>query len=158
MLLIMKIEYTDRNMKQRIYFDEGKLVVETDNGMIKNSNTTTKLCGEFVANADTVARLLSEFEGHSFTMQFIPCFPWGTRPSECWSLITEKEIAEELKNAIESRDKANNELATIKEKGKMLKDVLDRINGHNKKWWRFWERKIDISDIVKLYGTRLLED
>ena len=145
-------------MEQRIYFDDGKLVAETNNGMIKDGNTTTQISGVFVANADTVAMLLSELEGHSLTMRHIPCWSWGTRRLESWSLITEKEMAEELKNAIDARDKANNELATIKEKGKMLKDVLDRINEHNKKWWRFWERKIDISDIVKLYGTRLLED
>lgn len=145
-------------MEQKIYFDDGKLVVETNNGMIKDGNTTTQISGVFVANADTVAMLLSELEGHSLTMKHIPCWPWGTRPLEHWSLITEKEIAEELKNAIDTRDKANGELATIKKKGEMLKDVLERINKHNKKWWRFWERKIDISDIVKLYGTRLLED
>lgn len=145
-------------MKQRIYFDDGKLVVETNNGRIKEGNTTTQISGEFIANADTVAMLLSELEGHSLTMEHIPCWPWGTRPLGHWSLITEKEIAEELKNAIDTRDKANGELATIKKKGEMLKDVLERINKHNKKWWRFWERKIDISDIVKLYGTRLLED
>jgi hypothetical protein len=67
-------------------------------------------------------------------------------------------VAEELKKVTNARDKANGELTTIKKKGEMLKDVLDRINEHNKKWWRFWERKIDISDIVELYGTRLLED
>lgn len=145
-------------MEQRIYFDGGKLVVETNNGMIKDGNTTTQISGEFIASADTVAMLIAELEGHSLTMKYIPCWCWETRPSESWSLITEKEIAEELKNAIDTRDKANGELATIKKKGEMLKDVLDRINKHNKKWWRFWERKIDISDIVKLYGTRLLED
>lgn len=145
-------------MGQRIYFDDGKLVVETNNGMIKDGNTTTQISGVFFANKDTVAMLLSEFEGHSLTMKHIPCWSWGTKSSEHWSLITKKEIAEELKSAIDARDKANNELTTIKKKGEMLKDVLDRINKHNKKWWRFWERKIDISDIVKLYGTRLLED
>lgn len=145
-------------MEQRIYFDDGKLVVETNNGMIKDGNTTTQISGEFIVKADTVAMLLSELEGHSLTMRYLPYWRWETRPSESWSLITEKEIAEELKNAIDACDKANNELTTIKKKGEMLKDVLDRINKHNKKWWRFWERKIDISDIVKLYGTRLLED
>lgn len=145
-------------MEQRIYFDDGKLVVETNNGMIKAGNTTTQINGEFIVHADTVAMLLSELEGRSLTMQYIPCWNWGTRRTEHWSLITEKEIAEELKNAIDARNKANGELSTIKKKGEMLKDVLDRINEHNKKWWRFWERKIDISDIVELYGTRLLED
>lgn len=145
-------------MEQRIYFNDGKLVVETNNGRIKEGNTTTQINGEFIASADTVAWLLANLEGHSLTMQYIPCWNWSTRKTEHWNLITDKEIAEELKEAIDSRDKANNELTTIKKKGEMLKDVLDRINKHNKKWWRFWERKIDISDIVKLYGTRLLED
>lgn len=145
-------------MEQRIYFDGGKLVVETNNGRIKDGNTTTQISGEFIANADTAAMLLSELEGHSLTMQYVPCWNWSTRPTEHWSLITDKEIAEELKEAIDSRDKARSELDTLNRKGHMLKDVLDRINEHNKKWWRFWERKIDISDIVKLYGTRLLED
>lgn len=145
-------------MEQRIYFDDGKFVVETNNGMIKDGNTTTQINGEFIVKADTVAMLLSELEGHSLTMRHLPYWRWETRPTELWSLITEKEIAEELQNAIDARDKAINELATIKKKGEMLKGVLDRINEHNKKWWRFWERKIDISDIVKLYGTRLLED
>lgn len=145
-------------MEQRIYFDDGKLVVETNNGRINDGNTTTQISGEFIANADTVAMLLSELEGHSLTKQYIPCWNWSTRPTEHWNLITDKEIAEELKEAIDSRDKARSELDTLNRKGHMLKDVLDRINEHNKKWWRFWERKIDISDIVKLYGTRLLED
>lgn len=145
-------------MEQRIYFDDGKLVVETNNGMIKDGNTTTQISGEFIANADTVAMLLSELEGHSLTMQYIPCWNWSTRKTGHWNLITDKEIAEELKEAIDSRDKARGELDTLNRKGYMLKDVLDRINEYNKKWWRFWERKIDISDIVKLYGTRLLED
>lgn len=145
-------------MEQRIYFDDGKLVVETNNGMIKDGNTTTQISGVFVANADTVAMLLSELEGHSLTMKYIPYWRWETRPTELWSLITQKEVAEELEKVINARDKANNELTTIKKKSEMLKDVLDRINKHNKKWWRFWERKIDISDIVELYGTRLLED
>jgi hypothetical protein len=145
-------------MEQRIYFDDGKLVVETNNGRIKDGNTTTQISGEFIANADTVAMLLSELEGHSLTMQYIPCWNWSTRGTGHWNLITDKEIAEELKEAIESRDKVRSELDTLNRKGYMLKDVLDRINEHNKKWWRFWERKIDISDIVELYGTRLLED
>lgn len=145
-------------MEQRIYFDDGKLVVETNNGKIKEGNTTTQISGVFAANADTVAMLLSELEGHSLTMKYIPCWRWETRPTELWSLITHKEVVEELEKVINARDKANGELATIKKKGEMLKDVLDRINKHNKKWWRFWERKIDISDIVELYGTRLLED
>lgn len=145
-------------MEQRIYFDDGKLVVETNNGMIKDGNTTTKISGDFIADANTVAMLLAELEGHSLTMKYIPCWCWETRPTELWNLITEKEVAEEIKKVTNARDKANNELTTIKKKGKMLKDVLDRINKHNKKWWRFWVRKIDISDIVKLYGTRLLED
>lgn len=145
-------------MEQRIYFDEGKLVVETNNGRIKDGNTTTQISGEFFANAKTVAMLLAELEGHSLAMRYIPCWNWGTRPMEDWCLITDKEIAEELKEAIASRDKARSELDTLNRKGHMLKDILDRINEHNKKWWRFWERKIDISDIVKLYGTRLLED
>ena len=139
-------------MEQRIYFNDGKLVVETNNGMIKEGNTTTQLNGEFTASADTVAWLLANLEGSSLTMQYIPCWSWSTRPTEHWSLITDKEVAEELKKVIDARDKANGELATIKKKGEMLKDVLDRINEHNKKWWLFWERKIDISDIVKLYG------
>ena len=126
-------------MEQRIYFDEGKLVVETDNGKIKDSNTTTKFCGEFVADADTVAMLLSELEGHSLTTGYVPCWTWGTKPHTIWSLITGKEIAEELKNAIDARNNANDKLDII----------IDRINKHNNnKWWRFWERKIDISDIV----------
>lgn len=145
-------------MGQRIYFDDGKLVVETNNGMIKDGNTTAQISGEFFANADTVAMLLSELEGHSLTMKYISCWCWETRPTELWSLITHKEVAEELEKVINARDNAIGELATLKKKGEMLKDVLDRINKHNKKWWRFWERKIDISDIVKLYGTRLLED
>lgn len=145
-------------MGQRIYFDDGKLVVETNNGMIKDGNTTTQVSGDFIADADTVAMLLAELDGHSLTMKYISCWCWETRPTKLWSLITEKEVAEELNNAIDARDKAINELTTIKKKGEMLKDVLDRINEHNKKWWRFWERKIDISDIVKLYGTRLLKD
>lgn len=145
-------------MEQRIYFDDGKLVVETNNGMIKEGNTTTQLNGEFTASADTVAWLLANLERSSLTMQYIPCWSWSTRPTGLWSLITDKEVAEELKKVIDDRDKANGELATIKKKGEMLKDVLDRINEHNKKWWRFWKRKIDISDIVELYGTRLLED
>lgn len=145
-------------MEQRIYFDDGKLVVETNNGMIKEDNTTTQLNGEFTASADTVAWLLANLEGSSLTMQYIPCFSWNARPTGEWSLITDKEVAEELKKVIDARDKANGELATIKKKGEMLKDVLDQINEHNKKWWRFWKRKIDISDIVELYGTRLLED
>lgn len=145
-------------MEQRIYFDEGKLVVETNNGRIKDGNTTTQISGDFIAKADTVAMLLSELEGHSLTMQYIPCWNWSTRPTEHWTLITDKEVAEELEKVIDARDKAKNKLVTIEKKSSMLKDVLDRINEHNKKWWRFWERKIDISDIVKLYGTRLLED
>ena len=145
-------------MEQRIYFDDGKFVVETNNGRIKDGSITTQISGEFIANANTVAMLLSELEGHSLTMQYIPCWNWNTRPTEHWNLITDKEVAEELEKVIDARDKANNELTTIKKKGEMLKDVLDRINKHNKKWWRFWERKIDISDIVKLYGTRLFED
>lgn len=145
-------------MEQRIYFDGGKLVVETDNGKIKNGNITTKICGEFIADADTVAMLFSELEGHSLTTQFIPCWHWETRDSECWSLITEKEIADELQKAINARNEANEELDITKKQGEMLRDVLDRINEHNKKWWRFWERKIDISDIVNSYETRLLED
>lgn len=145
-------------MEQTIYFEEGKLVVETNNGRIKDGKTSTQISGEFFVNADTLAMLLAELEGHSLTMKYIPCFGWSTRPTEHWSLITDKEVAEELKKAIDARNKANGELATIKKKGEMLKDVLDRINEHNKKWWRFWKRKIDISDIVELYGTRLLED
>jgi len=145
-------------MEQRIYFDDGKLVVETNNGRIKEGNTTTQINGEFTASADTVAMLLSELEGHSLTMQYIPCWNWSTRPTKHWSLITDKEVAEELKKAIDARDEAKSKLVTIEKKSSMLKDVLDRINEHNKKWWCFWERKIDISDIVKLYGTRLLED
>lgn len=145
-------------MEQRIYFNDGKLVVETNSGRIKDGNTTTQISGEFIAKADTVAMLLSELEGHSLTMQYIPCWNWSTRPTEHWTLITDKEVAEELEKVIDARDKAKNKLVTIEKKSSMLKDVLDRINEHNKKWWRFWERKIDISDIVKLYGTRLLED
>lgn len=145
-------------MEQRIYFDEGKLVVETNNGRIKDGNTTTQISGDFIAKADTVAMLLSVLEGHSLTMQYIPCWNWSTRPTEQWSFITDKEVAEELKKVIDARDEAKSKLVTIEKKSSMLKDVLDRINEHNKKWWRFWERKIDISDIVKLYGTRLLED
>lgn len=145
-------------MEQRIYFDDGKLVVETNNGRIKDGNTATQISGEFIASADTVAMLLSELEGHSLTMRYVPCWNWETRPTETWAIITHKEIADELESIKSARDKANGELATIKKKGEMLKDVLDRINKHNKKWWRFGERKIDISDVVKLYGTRLLED
>lgn len=145
-------------MEQRIYFQNGKLVVETDNGRIKEGNTTTQISGYFIASADTVAMILAELEGQLLTMEHVPCWPWGTRATNHWSLIAEKEVVEELKEVIKARDKANSELTIMTRKANMLKDVLDRINEHNKRWWRFWERKIDISDMVELYGTRLLED
>lgn len=148
-------------MEQRIYFYEGKFIVETNNGRIKNGETTTQITGDFTANADTVAMLLAELEGSSLTMRRTPCLGWMER-SGSWSLISQKEISEEIEATKEALWKLENKLniATSKatSKANMLKDVLDRINEHNKKWWRFWERKIDISDVVKLYGTRLLED
>lgn len=144
-------------MGQTIYFEEGKLVVETNNGRIKDGKTTTQISGEFVANVDTVAMLLSELEGHSLTMQYTPYFGWMER-SGSWSLITEKEIAEEIKATKEALEELKGKLNIATRKANMLKDVLNRIENHNKKWWRFWERKIDISDIIKLYGTNLLKD
>jgi hypothetical protein len=78
--------------------------------------------------------------------------------SGSWSLITEKEIAEEIKATKEALEELKGKLNIATRKANMLKDVLNRIENHNKKWWRFWERKIDISDIIKLYGTNLLKD
>jgi hypothetical protein len=144
-------------MEQTIYFDEGKLVVETNNGRIKDGKTTAQISGEFIANADTVAMLLSELEGHSLTMKYTSYFGWMER-SGSWSLITEKEIAEEIKATKEALEELKGKLNIATRKANMLKDVLNRIENHNKKWWRFWERKIDISDIIKLYGTNLLKD
>lgn len=145
-------------MEQRIYFDEGKLVVETNNGKIKDGESTTLIDGEFTASADTVAMLLAELEDQPLAMEYIPSFYWKTRPTQRWSLITKKEIAEEIKETKESFLELESKLNTATRKANMLKDVLDRIEKHNNKWWRFWERKIDISDIVKLYGTNLLKD
>lgn len=142
-------------MEQRIYFDGGKFVVETNNGKIKDGESTTLIRGEFTASADTVAMLLAELEGHSLTMTYH--FGWIGR-SGSWNLIPEREIAEELKKTKEACEVAQSNLSNLKQKSAMLKDVLKRINEHNKNWWRFWERKIDISDIIKLYGTNLLED
>ena len=144
-------------MGQRIYFNEGKFVVETNNGCIKNGETTTQITGYFSANEDTVAMLLAELEGHSLTMQYTPYFGWMER-SGYWSLISQKEISEEIKATKEAFRELEGKLNTATRKANMLKDVLNRIENHNKKWWRFWERKIDISDIIKLYGTNLLKD
>lgn len=145
-------------MEQRIYFNEGKFIVETNNGRIKNGETTTQITGDFTVNAETVAVLLAHFENQSLTMEYVPCFSWEARPTCLWSLISQKEIAEEIKATKEALGGLEGKLNTATRKANMLKDVLDRIENHNKKWWRFWERKIDISDIIKLYGTKLLED
>ena len=144
-------------MEQRIYFDEGKFVVETNNGKIKGGKSTTLIGGEFTASADTVAMLLAELEGHSLTMKYIPYLGWMER-SGSWSLISEREIAEELKKTKEACEVAQSNLSNLEQKSAMLKDVLDRIENHNKKWWYFWQRKIDISDIIKLYGTNLINE
>ena len=145
-------------MGQRIYFDEGKFVVETNNGRIKNGETTTQITGDFTVNAATVAILLAHFENQSLTMGYVPCFNWETRPTQHWNLISQKEIAEEIKATKGALGELEGKLNTANRKANMLKSVLDRIENYNKKWWCFWERKIDISDIIKLYGTKLLED
>ena len=144
-------------MEQRIVFEDGKLTVHTDNGVIKDGETKTEIRGEFLANANTVAMLLAELEGHSLTMKYIPYFGWMER-SGSWSLIAEREIAEELKKTKEACEVAQSNLSNLEQNSAMLKDVLDRIENHNKKWWYFWRRKIDISDIIKLYGTNQINE
>ena len=114
-------------MEQTIYFDEGKLVVETNNGRIKDGKTTAQISGEFIAKADTVAMLLSELEGHSLTMQYTSYFGWMER-SGSWSLITEKEIAEEIKATKEALEELKGKLniATKHWNFKGLEDCMNR--------------------------------
>ena len=117
---------------QRVYFNcEGKLQVETDNGLIKDNGeaTETKIAGDFVIGANDVARLLTHISG-TITHTKIGFLGNG----DAWYLATDKVFEE----ASARRAEIENEL----HKMEISRDnLLRKIKEHNDKCEGFFNRK-----------------
>lgn len=138
------------NTKQIVYFvDENKLVIETNNGKIVDSQTTTTLEGDFVIHGNDVAKLLATYSGKTLKV----CSAWSNRRLGIeYQLVGVDDFIDIIKQQeaelAEYRGKVA-ELHLTKELCSSVKKQLEQFNNTR----RFYERKIDVD---KLFIRKLL--
>lgn len=134
----------NENTKQRVYFvDDNKLVIETNNGKIADSQTTTILEGDFVIHANDVAKLLATYSEKTLKI----CSVWrkGGFCNE-YQFVGVDDFIDIIKKQEAELAKYREglaELRLVKELCSSIKKQLEQFNNTR----RFYERKIDIDNL-----------
>lgn len=133
--------------KQRIYLDEdNKLVVETDNGVIKSDGaTTSEIRGDFKISNKDVSKLLVLLndclvKGGELNLAEMS----GLWPVVSYVVMGKEEFIEEINNTLRKLEEFNDKKQTEVEfriKNDTDNKVKELINAYNNTR-RWWERKI----------------
>lgn len=112
-------------MDQKITFEDGKLVILTDNGKISGDETTTKLAGTFTVNAEDAEFIRKLIDKKRYTMILTTEYSQddGSKRSHIFRSVetSDDAIAEEFGNMKNQLNKANRTVRT-------LRDLIHQIN------------------------------
>lgn len=146
-------------MEQRIFLDkDNKLVIESNNGIQRDNDTTIKIKGNFIVKDSDVVKLFSiinkkdcifprVIESSSLNISYnhllSELYVFDNNIADLiteYKSIIEKIGAENKCHIIEINERHNLELKEYKEKIHKLKSAIERFN-NSRKWY---ERKLNI--------------